>query len=144
MEASTPLRPVARQAARQETGLRGSPAVLWVGRLNANKDPLTVLDGFERSVERLPHATLTMIYSTEELLAPVRRRVESAPALSARVHLVGTVPRDRMPMYFSAADLYVGGSHHEGSGYALTWDAIGRRALEIYGEVLSRRRARQM
>ena len=206
MEASTPLRAVARQAARQETGMRGSPAVLWVGRLTANKDPLTVLDGFERSVGRLPHATLTMIYSTEELLATVRRRVESAPALKARVHLAGPVPRDRMPMYFSAADLYVGGSHHEGSGYALmeacacgavpvvtdiptfrlltgnaagvlwppgdatacaraltdvagrdldverarladhfarelTWDAIGRRALSIYEEVVARRRA---
>jgi glycosyltransferase involved in cell wall biosynthesis len=206
MEASTPLRPVARQAARDETGMRGSPAVLWVGRLNANKDPLTVLDGFERSLAHLPDATLTMVYSTEELLSPVQRRVEGAPALRGRVRLVGAVPRDRMPMFFSAADLYVGGSHHEGSGYALmeacacgavpvvtdiptfrlltggaagalwapgdaaafacaladvaardldaerarlavhfrnelSWDAIGRRALSIYEEVVARRRA---
>ena len=205
MEASTPLRPVARQAAREETGMRGSPAVLWVGRLNANKDPLTVLDGFERSLARLPDATLTMIYSTGELLAPVRVRLEGAPELSARVHLIGAVPRGRMAMYFSAADLFVAGSHHEGSGYALieacacgavpvvtdiptfrlltgevsgalwppgdaaafahalidvagrdleaerarladhfthalTWDAIGRRSLTIYEEVVARRR----
>jgi glycosyltransferase involved in cell wall biosynthesis len=206
MEASTPLRPIARAAAREETGMRGSPAVLWVGRLNANKDPLTVLDGFERSLARLPDATLTMIYNREELLPAVRRRVEGAPALRARVHLVGAVPRDRMAIYFSAADLYVAGSHHEGSGYALmeasacgaipvvsdiptfrlltgamsgalwppgdaaafshalievagrdlelerarlgdyfaralTWEAVGRRAFEIYREVLCRRRS---
>ena len=206
MEASTPLRPVERAAARDETGMRGSPAVLWVGRLNANKDPLTVLDGFERSLARLPDATLTMIYSTEELLAAVRQRVEGAPALRARVQLVGAVPRDRMAIYFSAADLFAAGSHHEGSGYALmeacacgavpvvtdiptfrllsggasgafwppgdaaafaraltevaardldverarlavhfanqlSWDAVGRRALEIYEEVAARRRA---
>ena len=111
----------------------------------------------------------------------------------------------RTAAYFSAADLFVVGSHHEGSGYALmeacacgavpvvtdlptfrlltggagalwstgdaaafasaladvgvrdlqierarladhfarelTWDAVGRRALEIYEEVLSRRRS---
>ena len=35
------------------------------------------------------------------------------------MQLVGAVPRDRMAMYFSAADLFVAGSHHEGSGYAL-------------------------
>jgi glycosyltransferase involved in cell wall biosynthesis len=111
-----------------------------------------------------------------------------------------------MGMYFSAADLFVAGSHHEGSGYALmeacacgavpvvtdiptfrllsggvsgafwrpgdapalaraltdvasrdldverarlavhfahelSWDAVGRRALEIYEEVVARRRA---
>ena len=28
--------------------------MLWVGRLNANKDPMTVFDGFERSLARLP------------------------------------------------------------------------------------------
>ena len=206
MEASSPLRPVARAAAREATGMRGSPAVLWVGRLNANKDPLTVLDGFEHSLAQLPAATLTMIYSTEELLAPVRHRVASAPALRARVHLVGAVPRERIAVYFSAADLFVVGSHREGSGYslmeacacgavpvvtdiptfrlltggaagalwrpgdaaafasalssvgvrdlqieraqladhfsrALSWEAVGRRALEIYREVLSRRRS---
>jgi glycosyltransferase involved in cell wall biosynthesis len=54
-------RPLDRAAAREQSGLRGSPAVLWVGRLNANKDPLTVLDGFERALPDLPDATLTMI-----------------------------------------------------------------------------------
>ena len=207
MEASSPLRPVARAAAREATGMRGSPAVLWVGRLNANKDPLTVLDGFERSLARLPDATLTMIYSTDELLPHVRMRVASAPALRARVNLVGAVPHERIVTYFSAADLFVVGSHREGSGYALmeacacgavpvvtdiptfrlltggaagalwptgdaaafasaladvglrdlqierarladhfaralTWDAVGRRALEIYEEVLRSRRSR--
>ena len=78
--------------------MRGSPAVLWVGRLNANKDPLTVLDGFERSLAWLPDAALTMIYSTDELLGQVRLRVAGAPALRARVHLVGAVPRERIPL----------------------------------------------
>jgi glycosyltransferase involved in cell wall biosynthesis len=51
LEASTTLRPMARAAAREASGITGSPALLWVGRLNANKDPLTVLAGFERVVD---------------------------------------------------------------------------------------------
>jgi glycosyltransferase involved in cell wall biosynthesis len=35
------------------------------------------------------------------------------------VTLLGTVPFERMHEYYSAADLFVSGSHHEGSGYAL-------------------------
>jgi glycosyltransferase involved in cell wall biosynthesis len=119
MEASTTLRPMAREAARAETGMSGSPAVLWVGRLTANKDPLTVLDAFERSAVALPAATLTMIHSTDELLPAVRLRIERSVVLQARVRIVGAVPHARMRGFCSAADLFVLGSHHEGSGYAL-------------------------
>src|SRR6185295_12657684 len=126
----------------------------------------------------------------------------------ARVTLAGPVPHSRMAAYYSAADLFVLGSHHEGSGYALleamacgavpvvsdipsfrsltaggtlgalfapgrpeelsaafarlareperetarrllavhfddalSWPAVGRRALAIYGEAMARRRA---
>ena len=46
MEAATHLRPVARAAARRESGIHGSPAVLWVGRLKANKIRWTTESGF--------------------------------------------------------------------------------------------------
>ena len=119
MEASTAIRPIARDEARRAANLSGDPAVLWVGRLNANKDPLTVLDGFERCAARLPAASLTMVYGTEELLPDVRARLQSSATLRERVTLVGRVPHERMASFFSAADLFVVGSHHEGSGYAL-------------------------
>jgi len=206
MEASTTLQPMPRAVARTRCDVRGAPAVLWVGRLNANKDPLTVLDGFARSLADLPDAALTMIYSSDELLPSVREHVEQSTVLKDRVRLIGRVPHDVIAAYFSAADLFVLGSHHEGSGYslmeasacgavpvvtdiptfrlltgaaagalwpvgdapalaramvdvarrdlsverarlrehfarALSWDAIGRRAVEIYREVLRRRRS---
>ena len=119
LEASTRLRPTDRTEARRTIGVQGSPAVLWVGRLNANKDPLTVLDGFERSLADLPDATLTMIYGEDDLLDDVQRRVAGSPALAARVRLAGRVPHDRIAEYCSAADLFVLASHREGSGYAL-------------------------
>jgi hypothetical protein len=44
-ESSADFRPGPRGPAREASGVDGDPAVLWVGRLDANKDPLTVLDG---------------------------------------------------------------------------------------------------
>ena len=120
MPASTSFAPVHRDQARASSGISGSPAMLWVGRLNANKDPLTVLSGFERCVSRtLPNATLTMVYSERDLLAAVRARIETSSLLRDRVRLVGATAHDDLPAFYSAADLFVVGSHHEGSGYSL-------------------------
>jgi glycosyltransferase involved in cell wall biosynthesis len=112
-------KPMARAAAREASGVGGSPAILWVGRLNANKDPLTVLEGFERALRDLPGARLTMIFGTDELGAEVRARISQSSVLRERVRLAGTVAHQRMPSFFSAADIFVAGSHHEGSGYSL-------------------------
>src|SRR5262249_53867444 len=49
----------------------------------------------------------------------VRRRIDKSGTLRARVRLVGRVPHSDLAAYYSAADLFVLGSHHEGSGYAL-------------------------
>jgi glycosyltransferase involved in cell wall biosynthesis len=134
MPASSTLHPVPRLRAREESGLRGSPASLWVGRLNANKDPLTVLDAFERALPDLPEATLTMIFGTGELLGEVRARIARSPALNARVRLAGVVPHERMAAFYSAADLFVVGSHHEGSGYSLM-EACACGALPVVTDI---------
>jgi len=118
-ESSTTLRPVARDRARAESGVDGEPALLWVGRLDANKDPLTVLDGFDRTRAALPRAHLTMVFGEDALVGDVQRRLGRSPALAAAVRLQGRVPHERMAAFYSAADLFVLGSHHEGSGYAL-------------------------
>jgi glycosyltransferase involved in cell wall biosynthesis len=134
MEASTRLRALPRAAARAASGLRGSPAILWVGRLNMNKDPLTVLDAFERCAADLPAATLTMIYGTDELLEEVRARIARSPALRERVHLAGAIPHERMAAYYSAADMFIAGSRHEGSGYALM-EACACGAIPVVTEI---------
>jgi glycosyltransferase involved in cell wall biosynthesis len=119
LEASTRMKRVDRTEARKEAPISGDPALLWVGRFNANKDPMTVLDGFEQSLARLPSSRLSMIFSEGELLGAVRSRIAASPALSARVELIGKVAPERMASFYSAADIFVVGSHHEGSGYAL-------------------------
>lgn len=118
-EAGSRFTPVARDEARAESQVRGDPALLWVGRLDANKDPMTVLDGFVRFAERRPQATLTMAYQGGPLAPDVARRVEESPALSRSVRLAGEVPHDSLPAWYSAADLFVLGSHYESCGFAL-------------------------
>jgi len=119
MESSATFRPMPRREARHASGVDGDPAILWVGRLNANKDPLTVVAGFEASLAELPSAKLTMVYQADDLVAAVRARVDTSRALQGRVRLVGRVAHELLPSFYSAADIFVAGSHREGSGYAL-------------------------
>jgi len=118
-ESSTDLRPLPRHSAIEASGVEGDPAVLWVGRLDGNKDPLTVLDGFDRLCHARPEARLTMVYGEDGLIDDVRRRLKGTPSLASTVRLRGRVPHEHMAACFSAADVFVVGSHHEGSGYAL-------------------------
>jgi glycosyltransferase involved in cell wall biosynthesis len=118
-EASTVLRPIERAAASKATGLTGAPQVLWAGRLDRNKDPETILDGFELALRTLPRAQLTMVAPLGGLRTEMQRHIDSSPALCGRVALAGPLPHRDMPAYYSAADVFVSGSHHEGSGFAL-------------------------
>jgi glycosyltransferase involved in cell wall biosynthesis len=113
------MRPVARATARAISGIHGVPALLWVGRLDANKDPLTVLDAFEQSLGALPNATLTMVFAEGALEHDIRSRVARSPALRDKVRLAGFVPHDQLASWYTSADLFVLGSAHEGSGYAV-------------------------
>ena len=118
MEASTDLRPMASRDAASLSGVCGNPAILWVGRLTPNKDPLTMLDGFSQLLEVCPDAALSLVYSAGTMQDIVHRRIERDPRLTARVRVVGTVAESQMAAYYSAADIFVSASHREGSGYA--------------------------
>lgn len=132
LESSRPVRRIPRAAARPR--LRGDPALLWVGRLNAQKDPLTVLDGFERALARLPGARLAMCFPTYDLLPDIQARLAGSPALAARVDLLGERPFDEIVALLCAADLFVLGSRREGSGYALI-EAIGCGAVPVVTDI---------
>jgi glycosyltransferase involved in cell wall biosynthesis len=105
--------------AREITGLQGNPAVLWVGHLNDNKDPLTVLDGVSRAAQELPALRLWCCFGSASLLAIVQRRIAEDARLRSRVRLIGRVAHETIEQLMRAADLFVVGSHHEGSGYSL-------------------------
>lgn len=118
-ESTTTFRSGDRAAARAATGVTGNPAVLWVGHLNPNKDPLTVLDGIAQATSALPGLSLWCCYGTAPLLEQVEARVADDLRLTGRVHLLGRVTRDRIQELMRAADVFVLGSHREGSGYSV-------------------------
>ena len=107
------------EEALRATGVRGDPAVLWVGHLDANKDPLTVLDGVSAAARALPELQLWCCFGVAPLLRLVQDRIAKDPRLRDRVQLVGRVPHERVEQLMRAADIFVLGSHREGSGYAL-------------------------
>jgi glycosyltransferase involved in cell wall biosynthesis len=116
-ESTSRFTPGEQHKARQATGIGGDPAVLWVGHLDANKDPLAVLEGI--SLAALPGLHLYCCFGTAPLLSAVQARVATDPYLRGRVHLLGRVPHEQIETLMRAADLFVLGSHREGSGYSL-------------------------
>lgn len=137
-ESSTDLTPMDHRAARARLGLYGTPALLWVAHLDANKDPLTVLEGVARATAALPGLRLWCCFRDAPLLDAVRDRVRRDPRLTGRVHLVGPVPHAGIAEWMSAADLFVSGSHREGSGYALI-EALACGLVPIVTDIPSHR-----
>jgi glycosyltransferase involved in cell wall biosynthesis len=108
-----------RDQAHAITQIEGEPAILWVGHLDANKDILTVLEAVSLASRQLPGLQLHCCYGAAPLLHKVRQRIAQDPWLRDRVKLLGPVDHTRIEQLMRAADLFVLGSHREGSGYAL-------------------------
>jgi glycosyltransferase involved in cell wall biosynthesis len=138
MEGSTWFCGLPREASRRQSRFCGDPTFLWVGRLDRNKDPLTVLRGFAQVAPTLPDPHLYLVYGEDELLPEVAALVRQL-GLASRVHLLGKQPHTALPTFYSAADFFVLGSHHEGSGYALL-EAVACGLTAIVTDIPSFRR----
>lgn len=109
-----------RETNKAITGLVGDPVFLWVGRLDDNKDPITVLRGFEMVLEHYPQARLYMIYGERTLEPEVNTILEQSYLLKEQVVLLGKVPHAMLEKYYYSADYFVLGSHYEGSSFSLS------------------------
>lgn len=118
-ESSSRFVPGDMQRSRVAAGVYGAPLILWVGHLNENKDPLTVLGAFRLALRELPGAHLWCCFASAPLLPQVERQLNEDSVLRGRVHLCGRVSHQHVETLMRAADLFVLGSHHEGSGYSL-------------------------
>ncbi len=135
-ESSTRFSPGDREGARRKSGIFGDPAVLWVGRLNATKDPLTALEAVERAIPELPGLRLWCCFHEADLLAQVRMRIAASPLLSDHVRLLGPRSHGEIEMLCRAADLFLACSHAEGSGYALI-EALACGAAPVVSDIPS-------
>jgi glycosyltransferase involved in cell wall biosynthesis len=135
MEVSSIFSPMDKALAASKTGISGNPVFLWVGRLNDNKDPLTVIKAFLRFVEVKPSARMYMIYHTEELLAGIQQLLNGSAQKDA-VILVGKVPHRDLQYWFNSADIILSGSHYEGSGTAVC-EAMSCGCLPVVTDIFS-------
>ena len=89
---------------------------IWVGRLDANKDPLTLVRGFISFLDHHPNANLYIIFQTRDLLEEVKKEVMS---FGNNIHLIGEVPHDQMPLWYAKADFIISTSLFEAGGVSV-------------------------
>jgi glycosyltransferase involved in cell wall biosynthesis len=139
MEASSVFQVMDKEKALATTGVRGKPVFLWVGRLDRNKDPLTVVRAFLAFLHHRPRARLYMIYQTEDALAGIRLLLEQNDQGRQAVELVGRVPHRELQGWYNSADFILSGSHYEGSGIAVC-EAMSCGCIPVLTDIASFRK----
>jgi glycosyltransferase involved in cell wall biosynthesis len=92
---------------------------LWIGRLDPVKDPITVINGFEKFLLTAPSAKLHMIYQSGELLSIIHDLLERKTWLKDHILLHGKVPHEALEIWYSAADFLISGSRREAGSVVL-------------------------
>lgn len=138
IQASSVFYPQDKVLARSVLQVSCSPMFLWVGRLNANKDPLTVVKAFLEFSQFKPGAKLYMIYQTDGLLEEIKALIQPGEYEDA-VKLIGKFPHAALQNWYNAADYIVSGSHHEGSGIGVC-EAMSCGCIPVVTDIISFRK----
>lgn len=136
VESSSPFTGIDRDVARASTAMVGDPVYLSAGRLDAIKDPLTMLRGFERIADSQPHARLYLYYLTADLLPDVTTFLTERPALARRIELRGKAPLEEMEAIYSSADFLLQASLREWSGLAVI-EAMSCGCIPVVSDIPS-------
>jgi glycosyltransferase involved in cell wall biosynthesis len=136
MEVSSIFYPTDRAMARSETATEGNPVFLWVGRLDGNKNPLTVVKSFLQFAASRSEARLYMIYHTKESLDEIERLLDEEKGNRRAIVLVGSQPHARMGQWYNSADFIISGSWYEGSSTAIC-EAMSCGCIPIVTNIFS-------
>lgn len=110
-----PPAPETRRAARSELRIGNEFLAVSVSRLSAEKNHAMLIDAWERVATHRDDVRLAVL-GTGPLESEIQRRIKDSPARE-RICLVGPVDDPRM--WYSAADLFVLPSLHEGLSNSL-------------------------
>jgi glycosyltransferase involved in cell wall biosynthesis len=128
-----------KKRAEEQSDEANSHNFLWVGRLDKNKDPLTVVSAFIEFLEFAPAAKLQMIYQDGELLPAIESKINATQKIRDAIILVGPVDHHRLGTYFNAADFIISGSHYEGSGISVA-EAMSCGCIPVVTNIASFRK----
>ncbi len=116
--ASDSGRELTRAALRRRIGMPAdAPLLVFVGRLDQQKDPLLLIESLKLSVAAVPNLHLALVGD-----GVLRSRVQElvrARGLAAQVHFLGVRPPPEIAEILRAADLYVLCSAYEGMPIAM-------------------------
>lgn len=136
MQSSSSFQPGDKDLAKRTLNIAGDPVFLWVGRLDKNKDPITVIKAFKQYLSVRSGAKLYMIYQSEQILAEVKEIiVESNDA----IQLIGKIDHRQLQTWYNAADFFISGSHYEGSGIAAC-EAMSCGCIPVLTNIISFRK----
>ena len=136
IQASSGFQPVNTMDAKRKTGVTGEPVFLWVGRLDTNKDPLTVIRSFLKYLDHQPAAKLYLVYQEEKLLREIKGLIKSGNWKDGSVILIGKIDHFQMQSWYCSADFIISGSHYEGSGVAVA-EAMSCGCIPIVTDIPS-------
>lgn len=97
------------------TGAEIHPYIFYVGSFHPRKNVPVLVEAFEKIADRVPHR-LVIGSKPEWQSDAVRRQIEASP-YQERIYLTGYIPDERLPHYFSGAELFVFPSKYEGFGF---------------------------
>ncbi|MFN8242455.1 MAG: glycosyltransferase family 4 protein [Ferruginibacter sp.] len=119
IQASSFFRPGSKTVARKKLALPEGLLFLWVGRLDNNKDPLTVVKAFIQYLETGSAARLYLIYQEDHLFPEIQKLISASPLAQEAVIPLGRLAHEELEDWYRAADFFISGSHHEGNGIAV-------------------------
>ncbi|MFD0750606.1 glycosyltransferase family 4 protein [Mucilaginibacter calamicampi] len=134
MEVSSVFYKIARDLGIAKTGVTGK-VFLYVGRLIALKDPLTIVKSFLKFAVMSPDARLYMIYQTNDLLPQITALLKDHPQ-SASIVLVGKVPHNDLLYWYNSADFILSASYYEGSGTTVC-EAMSCGCVPVLSDIFS-------
>ncbi|MDI1257434.1 MAG: glycosyltransferase [Flavobacterium sp.] len=119
MECSTAFTMQDKNECRKQLGLPLEKRIfLWVGNLDANKNPMCLLEAIHNLNQSGQDFLLYMFFAKTDLLYEVQQFVEQNQ-LQEKVFLKGKIPNNALETWYNAADFFISCSFSEGSGVAL-------------------------
>jgi len=139
IQSSSIFHPDNKTAAKKTLSINCNRLFLWVGRLNENKDPLTVIKAFKKYLSLRPGSKLYMIYQTKELLTEIGNLINADSKIREAIILIGKIEHQQLQTWYNAADFIISGSHYEGSGISVC-EAMSCGCIPVLTDIISFRR----